>query len=56
MNMLNCKIGQIPMRYLGFPIASRKVGVGGFKDIVAKMRKKLQSWKGKHLSSGGGLS
>ena len=54
-NMLNCKIGQMPMRYLGFPISSGKVGVGGFTDIVAKMRKKLQSWKGKHLSSGGRL-
>ena len=54
-NMLNCKMGEMPMRYLGFPISSRNVGVGGFKSIVEKMRKKLQPWKSKHLSSGGRL-
>jgi len=38
-NMLNCKMGEMPMRYLGFPISSRNVGVGGFKSIIEKMRK-----------------
>lgn len=50
--MLNCNIGRMPMRYLGFPISSINVPTGGFKSIVDKMRKKLQPWKGKHLSSG----
>ena len=54
-NMLNCKMGEMPMRYLGFPISSRNVGVVGFKSIIEKMRKKLQPWKSKHLSSGGRL-
>ena len=54
-NTLNCNIGKMPMRYLGFPISSRYVGIGGFRNIVDKMRKKLQPWKGKHLSSGGRL-
>ena len=54
-NTLNCNVGKMPMRYLSFPISSRNIGVGGFKNIVNKMRKKLQPWKGKHLSSGGRL-
>ena len=54
-NLLNCIIGKMPMMYLGFPISSTNIGVGGFKNIVDKMRKKLQPWKGIHLSSGGRL-
>ena len=27
-NMLNCNIGKMPMKYLAFPISSRKVGAG----------------------------
>jgi len=42
------------MRYLGFPISSRNEGMGAFKNIVAKIGKKLHPWKGKHLSWGGG--
>jgi len=52
-NALNYKIGQMPLKYLGFPISAKKLGVSAFKLMVDKMRKKLQPWKGKHLSSGG---
>ena len=52
-NALNCKIGQMPLKYLGFPISAKNLGVSAFKLMVDKMRKKLQPWKGKHLSSGG---
>jgi len=51
--MLNYNISQMPMRYLGFPISSRNEGMGAFKNIVAKIGKKLHPWKGKHLSWGG---
>jgi hypothetical protein len=44
------------MKYLGFPISDSRMGVSAFKDIVDKMRRKLQPWKGKHLTSGGGGS
>jgi len=54
-NMLNCNIGKMPMRYLGFPISSKNVGMRGFSNIIEKMRQKLQPWKSKHLSSGGRL-
>lgn len=54
-NLLNCKVGRLPMKYLGFPISVKNLGMGAFKGLVEKMRKKLQPWKGKNLSSGGRL-
>jgi hypothetical protein len=53
-NSLNCKKGVLPMKYLGFPISDKKLKMGAFKGVVEKMRKKLQPWKGKNLTSGGG--
>jgi hypothetical protein len=52
-NMLNCKQGGLPIKYLGFPISNTKLKMGMFRGMVEKMRKKLQPWKGKNLSSGG---
>jgi len=54
-NMLNCKLGKFPMKYLGFPISDKNLGVTCFGELAEKMGKKLQPWKGKHLSSGGRL-
>lgn len=54
-NALNCKIGQLPMTYLGFPISDKHLGAKAFGPTVEKMRKKLQPWKGKNLTSGGRL-
>jgi hypothetical protein len=54
-NILNCKIGQLPLTCLGFPISDTRVGVAVFKDIVGKMRNRLQPWKGKNLTSRGRL-
>jgi hypothetical protein len=55
-NMLNCTVGGMPLKYLGFPISSKRLGVKAFTGLGEKMRKKLQPWKGKHLTSGGRLN
>ena len=52
-NSLNCKVGHLPMTYLGFPISAKNLGLAAL-GVVEKMRKKLLPWKRKHLSSGGG--
>jgi hypothetical protein len=52
-NMLNCTKGVMAMKYLGFPISDRKLKMEAFGGMVDKMRKRLQPWKGKHLTSGG---
>jgi len=54
-NMLNCSIGNLPMIYLGIPISDAHLGIKALSGIVAKIRKRLQPWKGKHMSSGGRL-
>lgn len=54
-NMLNCKVGTLPMTYLGIPISDKNLGAKSFDGIAGKMRNKLQPWKGKHISSGGRL-
>jgi hypothetical protein len=52
-NMLNCKLGEWPMKYLGIPISEQRLGINAFSGLKDKMRKRLDPWKGKHLSSGG---
>jgi hypothetical protein len=53
-NTLNCKKGRLPMTYLGFPISDKKLKMEAFRGIGDKMRKKLQPWKGRNLTWGGG--
>jgi hypothetical protein len=45
----------MPLKYLGFPIRSKRLGVKAFRGLGEKMRKKLQPLEGKHLTSGGRL-
>ena len=54
-NMLNCKTGSLPLKYMGFPISDKKLLVKVFDSVVNKLKSKLQPWKGKHLSYGGRL-
>jgi hypothetical protein len=52
-NMLNCRLGDLPIKYLGIPISDRVLGIGAFQGILNKMIKRLDPWKGKHMTSGG---
>ena len=54
-NMLNWRIGDWPMKYLGLPLSGHKLGIQAFSSVVDKMRKRLDPWKGRTLSSGGRL-
>jgi hypothetical protein len=40
-NMLNCKLGSWPMKYLGIPIFDQRLGAAAFLGIKDKMRKNL---------------
>lgn len=53
---LNCKVGKLPMTYLGLPISDKHLGAAAFNPVVDKMRMKLQPWKGKNITSGGRLT
>lgn len=39
--MLNCKVGKLPMNYLGLPMSDRKLGVKAIDKVLVKMRNKL---------------
>ena len=54
-NILNCRLGEWPMKYLGIPVSTNRLGIQVFSGIVDKMRNRLDPWKGKNLSSGGRL-
>ncbi|RLN34680.1 putative retroelement [Panicum miliaceum] len=55
-NKLNCKLGSLPMKYLGIPVSDAHLGTTAFGGLFEKMNKRLEPWKGKHLSSGGKLT
>jgi hypothetical protein len=44
------------MRYLGMPIHYRKLSNAVWKRVEEHFEKRLSSWKGKHLSTGGHLT
>jgi hypothetical protein len=52
-NMLNCKLGELPMKYLSIPLNDTKLGMGAFSYITEKVAKRIPPWKGKNMSSGG---
>jgi hypothetical protein len=52
-NMLNCVLGEMPMKYLGIPISSKHLNINAFSFLSQKLLKRLDPWKGKHLTSGG---
>jgi hypothetical protein len=40
-NMLNCVLGNLPLKYLGIPVSDHHSGVGAFSPILQKMIKRL---------------
>lgn len=46
-NMLNCKLEQLPITYLGIPMDSKALRMAASDPLVHKMRKRLDPWKGK---------
>ncbi len=54
-NILGCKLGSFPVKYLGIPMHFSKLSNKDWKVIEERIEKKLSSWKGKHLSIGGRL-
>lgn len=46
-NLLNCKLGSIPMNYLGIPVVARKLLAINFFHIVHKVGQRVHPWGGK---------
>jgi len=52
-NMLNCVLGEMPMKYLGIPISDKHLNISAFSFLHQKLYKRLDPWKGRLLTSGG---
>jgi len=55
MNLFGCVQGSFSFRYLGVPMHFRKLSNKHWSVVEERFQKKLNSWKGKLLSSGGRL-
>nr|KYP32205.1 Putative ribonuclease H protein At1g65750 family [Cajanus cajan] len=50
---LHCKVGQLPFKHLGLPLGANPRKLYTWKPMLDSFRKRLSSWKYKHLSIGG---
>jgi hypothetical protein len=53
--LFGCKEGEFPFRYLGIPMSPRRLSNKDWRVVDERFQKKISSWKGKILSSGGRL-
>lgn len=49
------KIGTLPMKYLGVPLITKRLGINECKELVEKVKAKVKDWKNKFLSFAGML-
>ena len=54
--ILCCKVGRLPMTYLGMPLGFHFKDSSIWNPIIERMEKKLSSWKRLYLSKGGRLT
>ncbi|GKU91159.1 hypothetical protein SLEP1_g5069 [Rubroshorea leprosula] len=50
--ILCCKEGKFPFKYLGVPVGGNHRRLAMWQPLLRSFRKKLSTWKGKHLSIG----
>jgi hypothetical protein len=50
---LGCKIGVLPMKYLGMPVSCHKISKAQLNYVSEKTKKRLGTWQCEYLSSGG---
>jgi hypothetical protein len=52
-NILQCKVGTTPFKYLGLPIGSNPRLASTWQPVIEAVRSRLSTWKHKKLSIGG---
>ena len=53
LNVLGCKQGTLPMKYLGFPLGAKFKDKTIWNPILEKIERRLAGWKCLYLSKGG---
>lgn len=51
--VLNCKVGKTPFKYLGLPVGGNHKRVLAWKSVVDTVRRRVTTWNNKYLSIGG---
>uniref|UniRef100_A0A2N9F4W2 Reverse transcriptase domain-containing protein n=1 Tax=Fagus sylvatica TaxID=28930 RepID=A0A2N9F4W2_FAGSY len=54
--LLSCKIGTLPMNYLGMPLGALHKALSMWDPILEKIERRLAGWKKLYLSKGGRLT
>ena len=54
--ILQCRVGSLPMKYLGMSLSTPYKTASVWNPILARMEKKLSGWKHLYLSKGGRLN
>ena len=55
-NILQCRVGNFPMTYLGMPLGTLYKSPSIWNPILERMEKKLSGWKRLYLSKGSRLT
>lgn len=55
-NILDCKIVELPIKYLGLPLGANPKRIATWKPIIEKMERKLALWRRKYISIGGRIN
>ena len=50
LNVLPFKVGNFPMKYLGVPLLTKRLGKDECKQLLDKVKSKVNDWKNKFLS------
>jgi hypothetical protein len=50
-HLLNCKEGEFPFKYLGFPISDKKLTIADLEPVVATVGSRVDPWQGRFMSS-----
>jgi hypothetical protein len=54
-NLLNCKLGKFPIKYLGLPMSDRPLSVAEWGFLTEKVGHQVDPWQGLFLASAGRL-
>ena len=55
-NELGCKIGSLPVEYLGLPLGAKRKASSVWDGVEERFRKRLANWKRQYISKGGRLT
>ncbi|OAY76316.1 putative ribonuclease H protein [Ananas comosus] len=53
--ILGCKLGTLPTKYLGLPLTTRPPSKEDWRGIICKIQSRIDGWQAKLLSRGGRL-